>query len=132
MSIHVKVVIAELKPFCYLFKDRLWYLDADLFGDGLTNFDGHFSWNLNGVFGADLLGELLASFPGDELGNVLALFLRDFLALGLGNLDLLLHRHLVTLLLGHSVAVFVVPMPMTLLLEKTLLSKIILLSTSRF
>ena len=62
-----------MKSSC-LFRDG----EADLLGEGL--------FDLDGVLEADRLGEVLALLARHEHGYVLALLLRNLLALCLGNL----------------------------------------------
>ena len=72
---------------------------------------------MNRIFGADFFRELATRLAGHELGNILTLFSRDLLALGLGHLFLTFDGDLVALFGGHWLAGLVISVPVALFLK---------------
>ena len=72
---------------------------------------------MNRIFGADFFRELATRLAGHELGDILTLFGRDLLALGLGHLFLTFDGDLVALFGGNRFAGLVVAVAMAFLLK---------------
>ena len=72
---------------------------------------------MNGIFGANFFRELATRLSGHEFGDILTLFSRDLLALGLGHLFLTFDGDLVALFGGNRFAGFVVAVAMAFLLK---------------